>query len=147
MKFSDFLVEKKIISKNQLKNLENEAIKTGAFFDDLLLSKKIILERDLFKAKSEFLEVPLLDKIPENTPEDVLTLLPRETVDFYKMAPLSINRQEGVLEIGMVNPQDQQARQALQFLSRQNKFAIKIFLLTPSDFNNFVKNIAKQKKK
>jgi len=143
MNFLDFLLQNKIIDEKQATSLKDESIKAGLSFEDLILKKNIIQESDLFKAKAKYLDIPLKEKIPEDVPDDVLSLLPRESVDFYRMVPLSLNRQEGILEVGMVSPDDAQAKQALQFLSRQYKFTVKVFLITVSAFRGFLKKYRK----
>jgi len=64
-------------------------------------------------------------------------LIPEETVKYYQMVPLSKTR--NFLEIGMVYPEDLKAQEALKFLARQGKFNYQVFLITPTTFNELLK--------
>ena len=79
------------------------------------------------------------------TAEDVslraLETIPEESAKYYRMIPLAERTiKEGkYLEIGMVNPEDFKAREALDFLARQNRFTYKVFLITITNFENILK--------
>ena len=66
-------------------------------------------------------------------PYDVLKFIPEESAEHYKIAPLAIT--EGVLEVGMVDPDDIQAIDALNFIARATGMPFKIFGITQSDFD------------
>jgi len=66
-----------------------------------------------------------------------LELVPQESAKYYKFLPLA--KENKVLEIGMVYPEDLKAEEALKFLSRQGRFTYKTFLITLSTFNSLLK--------
>jgi len=140
MTFFEYLVKHKKLKGKKAKEIEVEMQKTGKPVDEVILERRLMEEEELFRLKSSFLEVPLKEKVPEKIPSDVLSIIPQEAVDFYKMIPLSLNRQTGVLEVAMTAPEDTQAQQALKFLSRQQKLDVKVFLIT---FSAFRKCLAK----
>ncbi len=130
------LVKKGILDKKKADSLEAEIKKSGKREEELILEKKIISEDFLFGLKSENLRIPL-KKISEEIPLQVLELIPEESAKYYKMIPLA--KRDSNLEIGMVYPEDLNAQEALKFLSRQGKFSYKVFLITPTVFNNLLK--------
>jgi len=132
-----FLIKKKIINQGQAAVLKSKLEKAGVSLEELLLMEKIIGEGELFKLKSEILKVPLKEEVSENIPREVISLIPKESVEFYKMVPLSLNKGKGILEVGMVFPEDSRAQEALKFLARQEKLSLKIFLITFSTFKNY----------
>ncbi len=132
------LVKKKIINKKEGIRLRDEVKKQGKKQEEIILDEKIIEEKELFNLKSKLFEFPLKERIVKKISPEVLSIIPRESIEFYRMIPLVIDREKKVLEVGMVFPEDPQAQEALKFLTRQHKLESKIFLITLSDFNNYL---------
>jgi type IV pilus assembly protein PilB len=63
---------------------------------------------------------------------DVLRAIPEESAEHYKIAPLSMV--DGVLEVGLVDPDNMQAVDALNFISRTSGIPYKIFQISTADF-------------
>jgi type IV pilus assembly protein PilB len=133
------LFEKKIIDKAQLTSLEFEVKTSGKKEEEVILEKQILSEDELYKLKSEDLKIPLREVFPEEVPLRILEKIPEETAKHYKM--IGIGEKGNVLEVGMVYPEDLSAREALAFLSRQQKFNLKIFLIKPTTFENLLRQI------
>lgn len=138
------LLNKKIIDKAQAVSLEFEAKETKKKEEELLIGKKIVDENFLFSLKSESSKIPLKKIDPEEIVLEVLELIPEETIKYYQMAPLS--KKENFLEVGMVYPEDLKAQEALKFLARQGKFDYRVFLITPTTFNEILKKYRTLKK-
>ncbi len=137
MSFSDYLIEKKVLTKGQIEGLEKEIEKDSLKLEELILKKKLLEEKELFKLKSQCYKIPLKEIDGKEIPVEVFDFIPKESVEFYKILPLSFNKKESVLEVGMVFPEDIQAQEALKFLARQQKFSLKIFLIALSDFKKY----------
>ena len=137
MTLIQYLVKKGKIDKKQAISLEYEIKISGKKEEQILLTKGIVSEELLFEFKSENLKIPLKTILPEEVPFKVLELIPEESAKYYKMIPLATK--DKVLEVGMVYPEDLKAREALKFLARQGKFTFNIFLVTPTTFDNLLK--------
>ncbi len=72
-------------------------------------------------------------KPDEKIPADVLNYVSKNSVSHYRFAPLALA--DGVLEVGMVDPSDIEARDALQFIASKLGFPFKIFQISEADFN------------
>jgi type IV pilus assembly protein PilB len=68
----------------------------------------------------------------EKVPYEVLKFIPIESAEHYKIAPLSLT--DGVLEIGMVDPDNLSAVDALNFITRRTGTPYKIFKISEEDF-------------
>jgi type IV pilus assembly protein PilB len=66
-------------------------------------------------------------------PYDVLRTIPEESAEHYKIAPLAI--EDSVLEVGMIDPEDIQGIDALDFISRTSGLPYKIFKITKADLD------------
>jgi type IV pilus assembly protein PilB len=131
------LVKKGILGKEKATSLEFEIKQSGRKEEEVILERGIISEGFLFALKSEDLKIPLKRSVPEKIPLRVLELIPEETAQHYKM--ISLAKKDKTSEIGMVYPEDLKAQEALKFLARQGKFSYQVSLITPTIFNNLLK--------
>lgn len=65
-------------------------------------------------------------------PLDVLQNIPEESANHYKFVALGI--EDGILEVGFVNPDDIEAVDALNFITRKAGLPYKIYHITNADF-------------
>jgi len=136
MSLSEILISKNIVSKEDLTEFEKQAKKENVPLEDILI-KNGISEDTVVEAKSEALNIPF-QKIKEiNIPFEILKYVPEETSRFYKFIPLSF--EEGVLNIGMVYPDNLAAREALRFIVSKSNIPFKIFVISNSDFEDVLK--------
>ena len=77
-------------------------------------------------------DIPVKNLDSKRIPFEVLKYIPEDAVAHYRFIPLEVK--SGVLEVGMVDPDDIEARDALQFISSKNNLPFKIFLISPEDF-------------
>ncbi|HRR94979.1 MAG TPA: ATPase, T2SS/T4P/T4SS family [Candidatus Paceibacterota bacterium] len=136
------LVEKKIISEEQAIGLQKEFQQdtSGTSEEDFLLIKKILSEDELNKLKSEIYDLPLYEyeeSLGQIIPMEVLSLVPEESAQFYKIIPLDLK--EGVLKIGLVNPDDIKAKEAMTFLARKQNYQVEFYLISPRQFETLIK--------
>jgi len=61
--------------------------------EEVLISKGLIAEDDLFKIKGEILGIPFVSTPPEEMSLEVLKTVPEETAKFYRMIPLNEKRE------------------------------------------------------
>ena len=77
------------------------------------------------------LEIPLRSIGEEKISYDVLRYIPEESVEHYQLAPLSVS--DGVLEVGMVDPDDIRGFDALNFIARSTGMPFKVFKISNED--------------
>lgn len=131
------LFKKGIINKEKVVALEFEIKETKKKEEEVILEKRICSEKFLFNLKSENFKIPLKEITIKEVPLEILGMVPEETARYYKMIPLA--KKGKTLEIGMIYPEDLNSQEALKFLARREKFDYKIFLITPTTFNNLLK--------
>ncbi len=131
MSFLNFLATKKVIAPDQIPFLK-EQIKTSGKSIDLILLDGGVSKEDLLLVKGEYFGVPYKSLESYNIPFDILKYIPEESAIHYKFVPLSIDK--GVLEIGIVNPESIEARDALNFITTKEDLPFKLFLISEDDF-------------
>lgn len=94
-------------------------------------------EIKLAQARAKELGVPLADLAGKIIPPQVLREITEEAASFYQFVPLE--RKGKILEVGMLNPDDLKAQEAIRFIAQNRDFTPKIFLITETDFKNVLK--------
>lgn len=69
---------------------------------------------------------------------DVLKYIPEESAVFYQFIPIQIK--DGVLEVGMVDPENIEAKDVLQFISSTNNLPFKVFRMSKEDLDKAIEN-------
>jgi len=137
MTFLDNLAEKGVIKKEDIPILIKESHKTDSGLESVLL-KKGISEEEILNAKSESSGVSIKKIGKKGVPFKILRYIPEESAIYYKFAPLSVSN--GILEVGIVDPENREARDALQFISAKIDMPVKIFLISKKDFDIVAKS-------
>ena len=148
MTLIQYLVKKEIIDKTRAASLEYEVKTSGKTEEEIILEKSMLSESALFEMKSANLKIELKKVAPEEIPLNILELIPPDSARYYKMIPLA--KQDNLLEVGMIYPEDSKTQEALKFLLRKEKFNYKVFLITLTTFDGLVKqykNLKKEVKK
>ncbi|MDO8600528.1 MAG: GspE/PulE family protein [bacterium] len=128
----DILSEKGLLSKEAALEVRKKIKDSGASLDDVL-AKQGMREEVVVEAKSELTGLPVVQLLGKKVQFEVLKQIPEESARFYRFVP--IDKKEGVLEIGMVNPEDVKAQDALKFIANRLGLTFKIFLISPNDFS------------
>lgn len=137
--FIDFLIEQKSINPLILDAFKKEPDAKNLSFEDYLVTKGIINEDELYRSRAQFLKIPFR-QIPESElSAEAFKLIPIEAAEHYKFVPIAIDRKKGILETGMLNPENVEALEALKFIAHRNGFSSKIFLITPTNFKEILK--------
>ena len=131
MSFLNFLATKNIISADQIPFLK-EQIKTSQKNIDSILIDSGLSKESLLQTKGEYYGVPYKWLESYNIPFDILKHIPEESAIHYKIAPIDI--QDNTLEVGIVNPESIEARDALNFISTKSNLPFKLFLISEDDF-------------
>jgi hypothetical protein len=132
---SDILVSKKIITLDESAQVRREAKEKGVPVDEILYARGIT-ETDIADAKSEITGYPVKYLEGKNVPFEVLRDVPEESARHYKMVPLGKN--EGYIDIGMLYPDDVRSREAIKFIAARSNLPARVFVITPSDFQNIL---------
>lgn len=70
-------------------------------------------------------------------PYEILRYIPEESAEHYKLAPLAVT--EGILEVGMVDPDDIRGFDALNFIARNTGMPFKVYRISTEDFERILK--------
>ncbi|MBI2055512.1 MAG: hypothetical protein HYT42_01325, partial [Candidatus Sungbacteria bacterium] len=127
---TDVLTLNGLLSAEQAEAARRQARSQKRPLDEVLYELGVT-ERDLVMAKSEVLGIPVKFLEGHKIPFEVLRNIPEESAKFYRAVPLNIK--DDMLEVGMIDPDDVNAQEALKFMASRLGIPFKVFLITPGD--------------
>jgi type IV pilus assembly protein PilB len=138
MSFLEALAQKGVIKENQISEvMRNAEKKYGGDIDDAVA--ELGLDADtLLALKSEYYGIPAIKIDSKNFSNDALKYIPEDSAAHYKFAPLRVDA--GVLQVGVLDPANTQALDALQFISAKSNLPFKIYLISKADFAAIMDN-------
>lgn len=81
----------------------------------------------------------VIDKEKKISP-DVLVLIPEDAAKYYKIIPLALAG--NVLDVGLVNPDDVKAQEALNFLASRNGLVTRVFKISEDIWSSLITQYA-----
>jgi type IV pilus assembly protein PilB len=105
--------------------------------ESLLLDKGLTIEQ-ILRLKSDFFGIPSKIIEPGSISFDILKNIPQESAKYYKYVPLGI--EDNTLQVGIVEPGNIQANDALQFIVTKLGIPFTYYLISESNFNDILKN-------
>ncbi len=134
------LLEAGRISDEQYRAIINEQNASGKSAEELLLAKKYVDEEFLARAKGTVFGVPYADLLGKDIAPQILNLLPKTVAESNKAIPFE--RTDEHVGIGLVDPRDVGAMQAVDFLAQNANFRPKYYIISNASFTNALKKYA-----
>ncbi len=138
MSFLEELAKKGFITQSQIGAVKNRANDKYEGDIDTALVEVGVSEEKILETKGEYFAMPIKKVNPKGLSFDVLKYIPEDSATHYRFAPISLN--EGVLEVGVIDPENIQAMDALQFISGKLGIPFKIFLISKSNYEGIMEN-------
>src|SRR3989338_6785305 len=134
----DELIRMGKVTNKDAQVYENLAQKEDKEFGMILVEKDVVSANDLLEIKSKLYHLPII-KLEEIQLDTVaLKELSEDVVSFYKIAPFA--KEGDVLKIGIINPEDVDALEALKFLASDKGLKIEKYIIDYRDFEGILRN-------
>lgn len=134
MSVLDILLQKNLLTRDAIREVRKQTA-AGVTLEEALVSKGVKPE-DIIAARGEFLNIPVRSLAETSVPFEVLDYIPEDSAKTYGFVPIGIK--EGVLEVGVTDPDNMEARDAMNFLAAKKNIPFKIFLVTSDDFKKVI---------
>ena len=131
MTLLDLLIEKKLIDPETLPEVKEAIRHSGGNIDEALAAFNIN-PADLLATRGEYYGIPIRNLEGQDVPFEILKYVPEESALHYKFVPIGL--EEGILEVGIIDPDNIEARDALNFISSKINMPYKVYLIAPADF-------------
>lgn len=136
MAILDTFIEQGIIKKEALPDL-NKRIQEGESLETALISLGVKKE-DILRVRGTYYNLPVRDLKAKGVAFEILKYIPEDSATHYHFAPLGVV--SGVLEIGVTDPENIEARDALQFIATRLGMPFKIFIISEEDFKSILES-------
>ncbi len=138
MSFLEELAKGGIINESQIGEIKSRADeKYSGDVDDALSEFGVDPEKAL-EVKGNYFSMPIKKLQTKELSFEALKYIPESSATHYGFAPIGFK--DGVLEVGVTNPDNIQAMDALQFISAKLNVPFKIFLILKSDYQAVMEN-------
>jgi len=135
MSILDILAQKEIIKTGDIGPIKTEAESAGVPFEQILM-KRGVNKDAILEAKGEYYTIPTRSLGGQQIPFSILKNISEDSALHYSFVPIGVK--DGVLEVGIVDPENIEARDALNFIANKLNMPFKIFLISMADFDKVV---------
>jgi len=129
------LQTKGILTEKDAADISAEAQESDRSVEDILHDRGVS-DDDVLIAKGEHWSIPTRSLKESDVAFDILKYIPEESAKHYQVVPLSLA--ENVLEVGIVDPDNIDALDALNFISTKQGVPFKVYLITEADYNKVI---------
>lgn len=126
----NILVEKKIVTASKLSEIK--LLMASRQLDEILLEKNIIDVEKLTEIKAALYGFTYQSFANKKINDQVLNIIPFEVADNYKI--ISFNKVDNKVDVGLVDPGNFKAVEAVDFLANESGFSVRFFLISPASF-------------
>jgi type IV pilus assembly protein PilB len=133
----NYITSCSVDTKENLDLALEEAKKNNTDIFEALVSKKFLKEEEAVKIKADFLHIPYINLSEKLVDRSVSEIIPEKAVIFYRFIPFEL--ENSVLKVGMVDPNNLDALDALKFISIRHGISTKIYLISKGSFNAVLK--------
>jgi len=138
MSFLEELAKTGLIKENQIEEIKNRANeKHEGSIDDTLLEMDIP-EDKILDTKGVYFSIPVKKLAQKNASFDALKYVSEDSAMHYSFVPIDL--MDGVLEVGVIDPGNMEAMDALQFISSKVGIPFKIFLISRTDYKKIMQS-------
>ncbi|MEX2028922.1 MAG: GspE/PulE family protein [Candidatus Paceibacterota bacterium] len=136
MSFLEELAKVGVIEKSQIGEIKSRAEGQYGGDVDKVLVESGVPEEKILEAKGQYLQMPIKKVSQEGVSFDALKYISEDSAAHYHFVPIELR--DGVLEVGVTNPENIQATDALQFISAKLGIPFKIYLISQSDYQDIM---------
>lgn len=124
------LVENNLIGAKKIEEIERSANDQHTSFQELLVSKKLISEKDLVKIYGNAYKIPFVDLSKAEIKKELVSKLPEKIARRYQAVVFDQEKEN--YKIAMADPLD---LQAVQFIEKELGYSAKLFIASASDIS------------
>lgn len=132
------LIKAGFMSEGDIVVLENLAQAQNKDFGQIIVDQGIMTQDKLLNFKSSVYHLPIVRLEETDLDKEALKEIPEDTVMFYKVVPFA--KDNGILKVGIIDPEDNNALEALKFVAGRAGLNVEQYLISYKDFANVIRN-------
>jgi type IV pilus assembly protein PilB len=137
MSILDILVQKNFVKKDDIGQIQAEVKSSGLSLDSILI-KRGINEGIILDAKGSYFNIPTRALEGKQITFSILKNISEDSAKHYGFVPIGVK--DGLLEVGIIDPENIEARDALNFIASRINMPFKLYLICQSDFNKVIED-------
>lgn len=141
--FLEALTKKGIVTAEEAVKLKREIMTSGKTLDQILYDRYSADDEKIAETKSEVLNIPYQRVALQSYDTGLIQYVPEETVRTYGVAPLQ--KQGDMLVVGMINPDDAKAQEALKFIARRSHLNLGVYIISYGDWQQVIRKYSPYK--
>jgi type IV pilus assembly protein PilB len=138
MSFLEELVKRGVIKESQIGEIKSRALEDYKGDNEEVLIESGVPEKKILEIKGEYLGLPIKNVDMQKMSFNVLRYISEDSAAHYRFVPIELK--DGVLEVGVMDPENMQAMDALQFISTKLGIPFKVFLISKSDYKGIMES-------
>lgn len=124
----DILRTDGVLSPDQIQRLTEESERTGVASEDIIKRDHLATDEDIAKSRGKILNIAYHNLNGAVISPDVLDYVPRHIAESFRLIPINFENQ--TLTVGLVNPSDYKAIEAIDFIVRSKGLAVAYRIIT-----------------
>ncbi len=137
MNFLETLVKKGIINAYQVDEIIEITTKEGKTIEDVLTDMGIS-DADILRAKSDYFGIKKKQIDYKEVEDAIVKRIPEESAKTYQMVAFGMT-EDGVLEVGMLDPRNIEAQNVLQFITAKSGTPYEMYIITEYGYHEIMK--------
>lgn len=131
--FLDYLLSQNIINELQYNSiLANLNTEHGGNLVNAIMASGVA-EDSIAQARAAFYKIPYKKLNPQEISYQIIKNIPEDAARHYRFIPIGFD-EDGVLSVGVTEPENIESMNALQFISAKLGIPFKVFLISNTDF-------------
>jgi type IV pilus assembly protein PilB len=132
-KLLDFLISAALITEDQLVEVNQALSVAGANINDILVEKGILDTERLTEIRASLAGLSYINLAALEIDDVTLNTLPVEVANNYQVICFHLG--DGEIQIGLLDPENFKAIEAVNFLAKKNNLRTKYFLISQLSYN------------
>ncbi|MEW6556210.1 MAG: ATPase, T2SS/T4P/T4SS family [Elusimicrobiota bacterium] len=132
----EILVDKKILTEEQLSQTDAELKKSGVLFQQAVVDLKLVDKGQVLKLLSSEWAVKAIDLSVMDIDPDVVKIIPKQSAKRYNAVPFA--KEENILFVAMAEPRD---LFAIEDINLRTGFQVQPYLALPEDIKNVLDKV------
>lgn len=130
-------MKKNLITQDKLDNFRTEVKLKKQSLEETIILSGLISEEELTKLKADIYQLPYINLSDAEIDQNVLNILPQDLANNYNLLVFEMTGNE--IKVGIVDPTNFKAVEAVEFLARKNNLQVKYYLISKKSFNYLIK--------
>lgn len=133
----NLLVLRGIIKEEDLLLANGEANKAQKGIINVLIEKKMVDQEKVAEVRAEVFNIPYKSLLDVQIETSILNTIPKEVADNYKI--ICFNKDVGKMQVGLVDPDNFKAIEAVDFLAKRDGLKAGYFLISETSYEAAIK--------